>query len=98
MTGTAARLDAQATCAPRRREDLRSGEGDRHDPSIEFGRHHGPDGDDGIGRAEQMAITDSALNGWALGDADFLASLQQSTARRVVKARVGRPSSAKQQD
>ena len=53
---------------------------------------------EGIGRAEQMAITDSALNGWALGDADFLASLQQSTARRVVKARVGRPSSAKQQD
>ena len=46
---------------------------------------------EGISHKEQMAITDSALNGWALGDADFLASLQQFTLRRVVKARVGRP-------
>ncbi|QNP49839.1 transposase [Diaphorobacter aerolatus] len=48
---------------------------------------------EGVSATEQRAITDSALNGWALGDADFLASLQQSTARRVVKSRAGRPPS-----
>ena len=41
--------------------------------------------------SEQAAIADAALNGWALGDADFLAALQQSTPRRLVKARPGRP-------
>ena len=51
---------------------------------------------EGIGFTEQKALTDSALNGWALGDADFLASLQQSTERRVVKSRAGRPSLVKE--
>lgn len=52
---------------------------------------------EGIGYAEQMAITHSALNGWALGDADFLVSLQQSTPRRVAKNRAGRPPVARKQ-
>ena len=50
---------------------------------------------EGVSYQEQMALTDSALNGWALGDEDFLASLQQSTQRRVVKSRAGRPSLSK---
>ena len=46
----------------------------------------------GISGAEQQALTDAALSGWALGDADFLAQLQQRTERRVTKGRSGRPS------
>ena len=46
----------------------------------------------GISGAEQQALTDAALSGWALGDADFLAQLQQRTERRVTKGRAGRPS------
>lgn len=45
----------------------------------------------GIGSAEQAALTDAALRGWALGDADFVAELQKKSARRVAKARPGRP-------
>ena len=51
---------------------------------------------EGIPEREQMAITNSALNGWALGDEEFLTSLQQSTTRRVVKARAGRPTNTRQ--
>lgn len=36
---------------------------------------------EGIGRAQQMAITDSALNGWALATADFLLRLCNSRPR-----------------
>lgn len=45
----------------------------------------------GVSASQQAALTESALSGWALGDADFLADLQKRTERRVVKARVGRP-------
>jgi putative transposase len=45
----------------------------------------------GLPAQQQHALTDSALRGWALGEADYVADLQRRTARRVSKARVGRP-------
>lgn len=45
----------------------------------------------GVSASQQAALTESALRGWALGDADFLTDLQKRTERRVVKTRVGRP-------
>ncbi len=45
----------------------------------------------GISAAQQAALTDSALRGWALGEADFVADLQKRTPRRVTKAAAGRP-------
>jgi putative transposase len=45
----------------------------------------------GISAQQQSALTDSALRGWALGEADYVADLQRRTARRVSKTRAGRP-------
>jgi putative transposase len=45
----------------------------------------------GIPIQQQAALTDSALRGWALGEADYVADLQRRTARRVTKTRAGRP-------
>jgi putative transposase len=45
----------------------------------------------GISAAEQTAMTDSVLRGWALGEPDYVADLQKRTARRVSMARAGRP-------
>lgn len=45
----------------------------------------------GISPAEQAAMTDSVLRGWALGEPDYVADLQKRTARRVSMARAGRP-------
>ncbi len=45
----------------------------------------------GIGSGEQAALTDAALRGWALGNADFVVELQKKSPRRVAKARPGRP-------
>lgn len=45
----------------------------------------------GVSAARQSALTESVLGGWALGDAAYLADLQQQTERRVSKARAGRP-------
>jgi putative transposase len=45
----------------------------------------------GISAQQQEALTASALSGWALGDADFVADLQKRTQRRVSKTRAGRP-------
>lgn len=45
----------------------------------------------GISGAEQTALTDATLRGWALGGADFVADLQKKSPRRVSKARPGRP-------
>ncbi len=47
----------------------------------------------GISAQQQVALTDSALRGWALGEADYVAALQRRTERRVSKARAGRPPS-----
>jgi putative transposase len=46
----------------------------------------------GVAADRQVALTQSALNGWALGDATFVADLQTKTQRRVSKALAGRPS------
>lgn len=45
----------------------------------------------GIGSGDQAALTDAALSGWALGDPEFVAELQNKSPRRVAKARAGRP-------
>jgi putative transposase len=45
----------------------------------------------GISPVQHTALTDSALRGWALGEADFVADLQERTQRRVVKSTAGRP-------
>jgi putative transposase len=44
----------------------------------------------GIGAQQQQALTNSALQGWALGEADYVEELQKRTARRVTKAIAGR--------
>ncbi|MHA7599490.1 transposase [Alicycliphilus sp. T452] len=48
----------------------------------------------GIASAEQAALTDATLRGWALGGADFVAELQKKSPRRATKARPGRPAAA----
>ena len=45
----------------------------------------------GISTVQQNALTDAALSGWALWDADFVENLQKMTERRVLKASAGRP-------
>jgi len=45
----------------------------------------------GITARQQQELTDSALRGWALGDAAFLEGLQQRTERRVSRRSPGRP-------
>jgi putative transposase len=45
----------------------------------------------GIGSGDQAALTEAALSGWALGDAEFVAELQKKSLRRVAKAKAGRP-------
>lgn len=47
----------------------------------------------GVRSADRDALTEATLRGWAAGDADFLASLQKSTERRVAKGKAGRPPS-----
>ncbi len=45
----------------------------------------------GVAADRQLALTQSALRGWALGDADFVAELQSRTERRVSRMSPGRP-------
>jgi putative transposase len=45
----------------------------------------------GVSDAQKVALTDSALRGWALGDRDFVKQLQKLTERRVSKSAAGRP-------
>jgi putative transposase len=45
----------------------------------------------GISQSQQQALTDSALRGWALGEADYVAELQRRTERRVARSQAGRP-------
>ena len=45
----------------------------------------------GIGPQEQQALTNSALRGWALGEASYVEDLQIRTERRMTKAKAGRP-------
>jgi putative transposase len=49
----------------------------------------------GIGGSQgEQALTAATTQGWALGDADYVADLQRRTARRVSKERAGRPRAA----
>lgn len=45
----------------------------------------------GVAQPAQDALTRSALGGWALGEANFVADLQTRTDRRVAKSKAGRP-------
>ena len=45
----------------------------------------------GVSADQQVALTRSALSGWALGSEDFVADLQKRTERRVQKVQAGRP-------
>ncbi len=45
----------------------------------------------GLDVPSQRAITDATLQGWALGDEQFMADLQKKTPRRVAPAPRGRP-------
>ena len=45
----------------------------------------------GLSVEQQQAFTRSALAGWALGDPDFVARLQQATPRRLTQSSPGRP-------
>lgn len=49
----------------------------------------------GVSAEQQQALTQSALRGWALGEAEFVAELQKKTPRRVQKAAAGRPVAVK---
>ncbi|WP_027994348.1 transposase [Simplicispira psychrophila] len=48
----------------------------------------------GVSTHQQSVLTDATLRGWALGEDDFVAALQKKSARRVSKAKAGRPSAA----
>ncbi len=45
----------------------------------------------GVSSLEQEALTQSALTGWVLGDAGFMAQLAEQTSRRLTKKQPGRP-------
>jgi putative transposase len=48
----------------------------------------------GVGAADQKALTDATLRGWALGGEGFLAELRRQTPRRLQQTSPGRPVSA----
>lgn len=45
----------------------------------------------GVSASKTVQLTDAALRGWALGDANFVKRLQDLTPRRVSKTAAGRP-------
>jgi putative transposase len=45
----------------------------------------------GLAQSQKEQLTQSALSGWALGSTDFVGQLQQSTARRLMPGKAGRP-------
>ena len=46
----------------------------------------------GVSAADQATLTDATPRGWAAGDSDYVQKLQQTTDRRMLKAKAGRPS------
>ena len=48
----------------------------------------------GVSAHQQEMLTRSVLDGWALGEPDFIEDLQKRTKRRVSKSKAGRPSSS----
>lgn len=51
----------------------------------------------GITAGQQVALTQSVMSGWALGDLEFVAHLQKTTPRRLSKSAPGRPARVKAQ-
>lgn len=47
----------------------------------------------GISNSQEMALTDAALRGWALGEVKFVDEIQKKLTRRVTKSKPGRPTS-----
>jgi putative transposase len=45
----------------------------------------------GVSKADERALTNTALRGWALGDEGFVTGLEKSTERRVQPGKRGRP-------
>jgi len=45
----------------------------------------------GLSAADQQALTEATLKGWALGSADFLNDLKRRTERRAAPMKAGRP-------
>lgn len=45
----------------------------------------------GIPSVQQATLTDATLQGWALGEPDFVADLQKRTQRRLTRTSAGRP-------
>ena len=45
----------------------------------------------GVSPTLQLALTNAALTGWALGNSEFISGLQKLTSRRVGKGKAGRP-------
>jgi putative transposase len=45
----------------------------------------------GLAHSEKQQLTQSVLSGWALGSAHFVEGLQQTTQRRLVPGKAGRP-------
>lgn len=48
----------------------------------------------GLADDEQAGLADAARKGWALGEPEFIARLQEGTARRLSRGRAGRPPAA----
>lgn len=48
----------------------------------------------GLTAADQQALTEATLKGWALGSADFLDDLKRRTERRAARGKAGRPPAA----
>ena len=44
-----------------------------------------------IAASQHTALTSNTLNGWVLGEEDFVAELQKKSARRMSKSKAGRP-------
>ncbi len=47
-----------------------------------------------VGEAQQQALLDATMKGWALGDAAFVQALQKESPRRLSKGQAGRPARA----
>ena len=45
----------------------------------------------GLGPAQEAALVDAALHGWAWGDEAYLSELQRRTGRRLTRGKPGRP-------
>lgn len=49
----------------------------------------------GLSEGEQATLAEAAIKGWALGEPDFIARLQEKTARRLSRGQAGRPAASR---